>query len=161
MKRLLACLVLAACAGGESGPSRIAGLDVRLEMIDGDRAARFSVDRDGVLAFGGGRDAREERMTWQGTLDAGQCADLVALIERSSWQAVDSAAPRRHARFIVKVRDESGTRRFETGLDQPDARALYELLTVAVSVRFDGESQALPKPSMDTVLERQDSVQPQ
>lgn len=156
----MTCLLLVACGAGGPASSRTAGLDVRLEMIDGDRLATYSVDRDGVLVFGGGRDAMEERTTWAGTLDTGQCADLVALIERSTWQAGSSTAPRRHARFIVKVHDDSGIRRFETGLDQPDSMALYALLTAAASVRFDGESQALPKPSMDAVLERRDSAQP-
>lgn len=122
-------------------------LTLRIEESK-NKAAYYTVDTDGTLGFGGGLDARFERITWTGPMQDDELAELLALIERNQLferKPVGTGEPK-SLRWRFEVSGPKGWKRSRLTGECPILRQVYELLDAISRRRFEGILETLPKP---------------
>lgn len=111
-------------------------------------AAYYTLDSDGTLGFGGGMDARFNRISWTGSMQDEELSELLALIEQNQLferQPVCSGEPKT-LRWRFEVSGPKGWKRSRLTGECPILRQVYELLDEISRRRFDGILETLPKP---------------
>ncbi len=111
-------VLLAGCLANERGPDSpklgkvISDVTLTLSVRDASGAEEFyAVKRDGEFGFGGGMDARFERITWTTQLTPAVMQTLRDLMVSNGWFNKDlhSTKQPKEARFEVEAKCEEGT----------------------------------------------------
>ena len=111
-------------------------------------AAYYTVDSNGTLGFGGGMDARFNRISWTGSMQDEELSELLALIEQNQLfdrKPVGNGEPK-SLRWRFEVSGPKGWKRSRLTGECPILRQVYELLDASSRKRFDGIIETLPKP---------------
>ncbi|MCH7602220.1 MAG: hypothetical protein IIB54_05600 [Planctomycetes bacterium] len=122
-------------------------LTLRIEE-SGNMAAYYTVDSDGTLGFGGGLDARFDRISWTGSMQDDELSELLALIEQNQLferKPVGTGEPK-SLRWRFELSGPKGWKRSRLTGECPILRQVYELLDASSRKRFDGILETLPKP---------------
>ncbi len=143
---------LTGCAAGGSPDSPTGG--IALEMIvrgEANLAALYRVDRDGSISFGGGVDARNDRVTWTGSMTAAEIDELRRLLEEYGWferVPVSTGEPPQR-RYRIWLRWPGGRKRYKVRGSSPDITPIHDHLERVARRRLGGDPviQALPRPS--------------
>jgi hypothetical protein len=148
---LAALLGAAGCAVPRAGDTRpdVMSAQVELFVDHGDGALElYRVERDGTIHFGGGRDARERRTTWQDRLSDAEIADLEQVIaDHGGFRLVpDSSAEPRDRTARLTLRSGDGTIRHEVRGGSEAIESLRSALDRIARRRHDRVLQSLPEP---------------
>lgn len=149
---LVPCLgVMFLIAGCVSTPvaSRTGGMKLKLGIEEsGNMAAYYTVGTDGTIGFGGGLDARFERIAWTGSMQDEEVAKLLLLIEQHQLydrKPVGTGEPK-NLRWRFELSGPGGWNRSRLTGECPILREMYEILKTSSRRRFDGIIDDLPKP---------------
>jgi hypothetical protein len=111
-------LSLAGCVANERGPDSpklgtvISDVSLTLDLRDASGAEEFyTVNRDGAFGFGGGMDARFERVTWNTELTAEEMQTLRDLIVSNGWfsNSLHSTKQPKEARYSIEAKSSDGS----------------------------------------------------
>ena len=111
----------------------------------------YRVEQEGTIGFGGGADARNQRITWTGPLTAEEIDRLWVLLDEHGWFTGDvktaSTGEPRHRRYRIRMRWPGGSKRYKTRGENPAVTPVETLLEQASRRRLGGFLQTLPSPS--------------
>lgn len=134
--------------GPATAPDVTGGLDVEMLRTSDDHAfARYRVDHDGTLRFGGGADALGGSYSWSGPLTGEEIGRLTTLIRQNGWLEADPPStghpPGRS--YTITVRGPDRRRSFTVLGDEAGVIAVYGLLDTAARRRHQELLDTLPK----------------
>jgi hypothetical protein len=146
---LNALLVGCASTFGPRGRDATGGLVLEVYVeAGGGSFARYRVESDGTLRFGGGQDAIDRRFTWSGPMREEEIVRLRALIDEHRWLEADppSTGQPPERKIEVTLR-KGGTRRSFTIIGESEAVApVLDLLETAALRRHEEFLRRLPRP---------------
>ena len=150
---LLICLV---CAFG-CQQTAVTGTHLRLEMTAPHQAVLFLVDDEGV-SYGGGLSAIENKTTWHGAMTGEQQSTFDVLISESNWLTMESREPAGDGIGSYRIHIRSGTidNKLVLPLEDIAATSVYDLLQQVADIRLQAALDALPKPSVDAMLQNRE-----
>jgi hypothetical protein len=134
---------------GARGPDVTGGLTLEVYVeAGGGSFARYRVEKDGVLRFGGGQDAIDRRSTWSGPMTDEEIARLRALIDEHHWLEADppSTGQPPERRIEVRLRKGGIRRSFTIIGESDDVAPVLELLETAALRRHEEFLRRLPRP---------------
>ena len=142
------------CAFG-CGQTAVQGTHLQLEMIAPQQAVLFLVNGDGEVSYGGGLNAIEGKTTWHGAMNVEQQNTFDALISASSWLSRKSWEPigKGVGKYKIRIRNGTIDNKLILPLANHDANTVYKLLQSVADKRFQATLDALPKPSVDAMLQ--------
>lgn len=145
---LWAVFLVSGCASTSQG-SRTGGVTLSLRIEESkNKAVYYAVDSNGTLGFGGGLDARFDRISWTGRMQDEELAELLTLIEQNQLferKPVGTGDPK-SLRWRFEVSGPKGWKRSRLTGECPILRQVYELLDASSRKRFKGILETLPKP---------------
>lgn len=146
-------LIFLVCTFGCQQPA-VTGTHLRLEMTAPHQAVLFLVDDDGV-SYGGGLSAIENKTTWHGAMTGEQQSIFDALISESNWLTMKFREPASEGNAGYRIRIQSGTidNKLVLPLEDIAATSVYDLLQQVADIRLKAALDALPKPSVDAMLQ--------
>lgn len=143
-----AVFLVTGCAS-TSQASRTGGVTLTLRIEEsGNMAAYYTVDSDGTIGFGGGLDARFDRISWTGSMQDEELSELLALIEQNQLferKPVGTGEPK-SLRWRFELSGPKGWNRSRLTGECPILRQVYELLDASSRRRFEGILESLTKP---------------
>ncbi len=125
---------------------------VQLEMYGKTQSALYVVEQDGTVQFGGGIDAIAGRTTWTGRLNSAQYSRLKVLLQTEQLQ---SSPTTEEGCFKIELQLNDSTQEYVLPLTDVAATELYYFLEESTMERIQTHLNALPKPSMDVISDRQ------
>ena len=148
---VLAGALPAGCAatGGSKSEGVTGGLTLEVYVeAGGGSFARYRVEPDGMLRFGGGQDAIDRRFTWSGPLTGEEIGRLSALIDEHRWLEADPPSTGEPAGRKTEVRLRKGPkRRSFTVIGESEVVApVLQLLETAALRRHEEFLRRLPQP---------------
>jgi|RhiMethySRZTD1v2_1073278.scaffolds.fasta_scaffold01393_20 hypothetical protein len=159
----LVCLIVSVLAFGCQEPDRapeapravedVYGLSLTLDLRDASGAEEYyTVDRDGLLGFGGGLDARFERVSYEAMLTADDMQALQRLIDEQELldSPLTSSNQPKDVRYSVKIRTREDS--INKNLKGENARleAMRAQLKQFANRRLTPELERQPRPSAGT-----------
>lgn len=141
--------------------SDVYGLSLTLDLRDASGAEEYyTVDRDGLLGFGGGMDARFERVSYEGLLSPTDMADLERLIQEQGLldSPLASSNMPKDVRYSVKIRTRNDSMSKNLKGENAKLEALRAMLRDFANRRLTPDLERQPKPSVGT---RPAATQPQ
>ena len=130
----------------------VQGTRLRLEMIAPQQAVLFLVHDDEV-SYGGGLNAVENKTTWHGSMTATQYIKFTALITKWRLEKTNKFEGKGIGKFKIRLRERLEDNSFQRLLTDTTASDMYDLLMTVADKRFDKILDALPKPSVDAMLQ--------
>ena len=160
--RLLTCLAMIAatgCGAPRSGDD-LTGVDLELFVrADQDSFARYRVEPDGTLSYGGGIDAALGKFTWTGSLTESELEQFKVLLQQNRQYRNRPEAPDRPmdtVEYTIRLnitrdagRPSSGTRVYTVTGTCETLEPLHQLLQSAAMRRNADILNRLPQPSGD------------
>ena len=148
---VLAGALPAGCAstGGSKGQDITGGLTLEVYVeAGGGSYARYRVEPDGTLSFGGGQDAIDRRFTWSGPMTAEEIDRLTALIDEHRWLEADPSSTGEPAdrKIDIKLRKGPNRRSFAVIGESEAVAPVLELLEAAARRRHEEFLRRLPQP---------------
>lgn len=144
-----ACLLLVgSCASAGTHDDATGGLTMEMYITrPGNSFARYKLDRDGTLHFGGGFDAQARRYTWSGPMTDEEILRLLEMIETYRWfEAEPSSGVEEKGRtFEIDLEGADRHRKYTVTGDSPAVVAVYDLLRDAAMRRHEGILRSLPE----------------
>lgn len=126
------------------------GTHLRLEMNAPQQAVLFVVCNDEV-SYGGGLNAIENKMTWRGSMNATQKAlfdKYISMLDTSSSFTQDGVG-----NYTICLKRDIEENKIVLPLTDTTATDVYDLLLTVADSRFNATLDALPKPSVDAMLQ--------
>ena len=161
---LFVLTVAPGCATTPSGPDRIGGIALTMEVRRGeDSIARYGVEADGTLTFAGGKSAiLGSAPDWTGSLTDAEAAELRELVMKHDLLEAEfqSSNDPSDLKYTIHVRDrDSGEwggglfagRRIRLIGEHPAITPIEALLAKAAARRNDPVIESLPRPSIETI----------
>lgn len=152
---LLAMLLamLAGCAATRGPAGGAVGAEIELFVSQpGNSFARYHVDPDGTIRWGGGLDAKIGKYSWQGRLTADEAQRLVALVERRDrfrLAPVANNASGSGREWMIRYADDRYAYRHVVTGACPELAELRGILDEAASRRFSAELDRIAAPGGD------------
>lgn len=148
---VLAGALPAGCAatGAAKGEDITGGLTLEVYVeAGGGSFARYRVEPDGTLRFGGGQDAIDRRFTWSGPMTGEEIARLSALIDEHRWLEADPPSTGEPAgrKTQVKLRKGPKRRSFAVIGESEVVAPVLQLLETAALRRHEEFLRRLPQP---------------
>lgn len=145
-------LLLTACAstrgvGDPNTPTGGVALEVETRDSESLKLSLYRVWPDGVIDWGGGRDAMNSVTTWEGLMGQAEIAKMRTLLEQDGWyegRPTGSGTPKT-AMATVVVRSAAGSRTTTIRGTSPELDRLLEVLREATKGRHDGYLRKLPE----------------
>ncbi len=138
------------CAAGAAGVTRGVTIDVLVEG-EGRSLARYRVERDGTLRFGGGMDAMNGRFSWSGPMRADEIDRLLSLVDEHRWFEEDppsvppppgeAAGPT----YTIRLTGPRGRRTFTVIGESPAVGPARDVLETAARRRHEPFLLTLPR----------------
>lgn len=142
---LLAILLLVGCTKSQKPL-------LELTMYGDNQSALYVVQQNGDIAFGGGLHALHGTTTWKGELTPQQLEKLRALLEENTFSTSNKNAT---YRFQIASQLEDTYTKVTAALTNQHATELYYFLEESTLSRVQAQLNALPKPSMDVIVDRE------
>ena len=159
----LACLIVSMLALSCQEPDRapeapravedVYGLSLTLDLRDASGAEEYyTVDRDGLLGFGGGLDARFERVSYEAMLTADDMQALQQLIDDQGLlnSPLTSSNLPKDVRYSVKIRTREDSLTKNLKGENAKLEALRAQLKQFANRRLTPELERQPRPSAAT-----------
>ena len=159
----LVCLIVSMLAFGCQEPDRapeapravedVYGLSLTLDLRDASGAEEYyTVDRDGLLGFGGGLDARFERVSYEAMLTADDMRALQRLINEQGLldMPLTSSHQPKDVRYSVKIRTREDSLTKNLKGENAKLEALRAQLKQFADRRLMPELERQPRPSVAT-----------
>jgi hypothetical protein len=155
MSRIVLCWTLAllwtflsnGCASSDAN-SMTGGVSFQL-LYRGpeDAAAYYTLDRHGVLRFGGGMDAYLKKVSWQQQLSPQDIQQLEALIDQNQWfQAKPTATGEPPPSYEISLSGPQGSHFYRVKGQSPAIDPVLHLLDSFTRRRFDKYLEQFPQP---------------
>jgi len=153
------CLVvsMASCTAAPPRPAIAPALGMFLTTDDG-RLVRYDLASNGTLRFAGGKDIMLERWSWTGSVTPAQGATLNHIVSTSNWATSTPAAHGSNS-WKITVRDDDGRHTYALTDESPGVEAAWAILTVAGTARLQADLDRLPRPDIDTLVNRRRAEQ--
>jgi tripartite-type tricarboxylate transporter receptor subunit TctC len=132
----------------------VRGTHLKMKMFASQQAVLLVVDGDGRISYGGGFDAIQEKTSWQGKITSDQQLQFDELITSSGWLEPDSTRSQQSQGYDIRIQQGTIDNSFLLPLSDKSATTMFELLQTIALVRLEPTLNALPKPSMDTIIDR-------
>lgn len=135
-----------------TGTSPTDGLGIQLELrnIDTNQFARFRVEPDGGFTYWGGKDVLFDAITWQGSVDSAQGAELDRIVRtRGLLQMQSAGSDGVQPTWDIRLFDGGRQRSYIVHGENASLEELFSYLQKLASARFETILDALPKPSVD------------
>jgi len=145
--------VFLVCAFG-CQQTAVTGTHLRLKMTAPHQAVLFLVVDDDV-SYGGGLSAVENKTTWHGAMTGEQQSTFEALISESNWLTMKSVESEGEGigSYNISIRNGTIHHKLVLPLEDTVATSIYDLLHTVADTRFQAALEALPKPSVDAMLQ--------
>ncbi len=132
----------------------VRGTNLKMRMFASQQAVLLVVDGKSRISYGGGYDALQDTTTWRGNMTNDQQAQFDEIIASSDW--LDSDASRTNQTQGYEIRIKTGTvdNTFLLPLSDQSATSMFDFLQSIALARLQPTLNALPKPSMDTIIDR-------
>ncbi|MHC4209819.1 MAG: hypothetical protein ACYTE6_06830 [Planctomycetota bacterium] len=145
--------VMAGCSvlSGADPASATRGLSLELWLRGEENlAVLYRVEPAGTIGFGGGADARNQRITWTGPLTAEEIDRLWALLQEHGWFSGDlkaaSTGEPRQRQYRIRMRWPGGSKRYKFRGENPQVTPVETLLGQASRRRLGGFLETFPRP---------------
>lgn len=162
MKRCLALaigamvvLAIQGCASDQHTDAKAASGafsgDLTLFSRDGtDAEEYFKVSQDGTIGFGGGMNARLEKISWTGPMTPEELKSLGELIASHDWCKRDWVSTRvpEKALYRISLQTDECHRTIRLKGEHPDVNPVRDLLRKAALRRLQPDLDRLPQPSI-------------
>lgn len=132
----------------------VQGTHLKMRMFAPQQAVLLVVDEDGRISYGGGHDALEDTTTWQGQIPSHQLFQIDEIITSSDWLKADMRRRNQVEGFEISIKQGIIDNTFFLPLSDQTAVSMYDLLQSIAIARLEPTLDALPKPSMDTIIDR-------
>lgn len=132
----------------------VRGTHLKIKMLTPQKAVLLLVDGDGRISYGGGFDAIQEKTSWQGKITSDQQLQFDELIASSGWLEPDSTRSQQSQGYDIRIQQGTIDNSFLLPLSDKSATTMFELLQTIALARLEPTLNALPKPSMDTIIDR-------
>jgi hypothetical protein len=130
----------------------VQGTHLRFEMNAPQQAVLFIVHDDEV-SYGGGLHAIDNTTSWQGSMTTEQRTEFDSLIVKWSQRNVNSSTGEGAGKYKIRLQEGTDDETFELPLTDTTATEVYDLLMRVADSRFKATLDALPKPSVDAMLQ--------
>jgi hypothetical protein len=145
--------VMAGCAAlsGADPGSATRGLSLEVWLRGEENlTVLYRVEPAGTIGFGGGPDARFQRITWTGPLTAEEIDRLWALLQEHGWfsgevKAASTGEPRER-QYRIRLRWPGGSKRYRIRGENPQVTPVEALLDQASRRRLGGFLETFPRP---------------
>lgn len=131
----------------------VQGTRLRIEMNAPQQAVLLIVNDKGVISYGGGLNAIENKTTWQGTMTPEQHAEFTSLLSTWNLGNTKESVGEGVGKYTVRLQEGSKDDLVELPLTDTTATHVYALLMDVADKRFNETLDALPKPSVDAMLQ--------
>lgn len=132
----------------------VRGTHLKMRMFAPQQAVLLIVDGNGAIAFGGGHDALQDTTSWQGHMTSPQLMQFNELIASCDWLQADVQRANHIQGFEIRIKQGTVDNKFLLPLSDQAAVSMYDLLQSIAIARLEPTLNALPKPSMDTIIDR-------
>ena len=132
----------------------VSGTHLKMRMFASQQAVLLVVDGRGRVSYGGGYDALQDKTTWHGKITNDQQLQFDEIIASSDW--LESTVRRSNQTQGYEIRIKQGTidYSFLLPLTDQSATSMFGFLQSIALARLESTLNALPKPSMDTIIDR-------
>ncbi len=148
-------LAIAGCASGSHTDAKVAegafNGDLTMFSRDGtDAEEYFKVSPDGTLGFGGGMNARLEKISWTGPMTVEELKLLGELIATHDWCKRDWVSTRQPEKALYRMSLQTAEcrRTIRVKGEHPDVDPVRDLLRKASLRRLQPDLDRLPQPSI-------------
>jgi hypothetical protein len=138
------------CGGCQSV---VQGTHLRLEMNAPQQAVLFLANSEGDVSYGGGLNAIEDKTTWHGRMTPEERGEFALLISKWNSKRKNNSFGDGVGKYRLRVREGSTEKKFELPLTDTTATKVYDLLMHVADARFNETLNALPKPSVEAMLQ--------
>lgn len=130
------------------------GTHLSMRMVAPQQAVLLIVNGVDRISYGGGHDALQDSTTWHGQITSHQRIQFDAIIASSDWLEVDTQYSNQTQGYEIRIRQGTIDNTFFLPFSDQTAIAMYDLLQSIALTRLEPTLDALPKPSMDTIIDR-------
>ncbi|MDP7009154.1 MAG: hypothetical protein QGI78_06240 [Phycisphaerales bacterium] len=147
MKTLLFLFLIFVCG---CNATHIQGTELRLEMNAPQQAVLFVVRNDEV-SYGGGLHAVENTTTWHGSMNDSQKTlydKYISMLDTSHGFTQEGVG-----KYTICIKKDFEQKKLVLPLTDKTATKMYDLLMKVADARLNATLDALPKPSVDALLQ--------
>jgi len=105
------------------------------------------------VSYGGGLNAVENKTTWHGSMTTEHGSTFTDLVSKWAIVGKSSSISKGVGKYIIRLREGAVDNTFELPLTDTTATKVYGLLMKVADARFNETLDALPKPSVDAMLQ--------
>jgi len=154
-------MVVGGCASSSSwyrpaeGASPTGGLGIQLELRDTEtnQFARYRVEPDGAFTYWGGKDVLFDSITWQSVIDDDQGRELARIVREQGLMQSPAGGPEgTEPTWELQLVDGTAARNYTVYGQNDSLESLYDALQRISSTRFAEILDALPQPSVETLV---------
>lgn len=153
--RLTISLAILVAIGCTQQP--IYGTHLKLKLLASQQSVLLVVDENGRISYGGGYDALQEKTTWHGEITNHQQLKFDELVASSDWLEKNVIRSNPKYGFEIHIRHGIVDNSFLLPLSDNAARSMFDFLQSIAIARLQPTLNSLPKPSMDTIIDRKSS----
>jgi hypothetical protein len=132
----------------------VRGTHLKMRMFASQQAVLLVVDGKSRISYGGGYDALQDKTTWQGKITNNQQLHFDEFIATSDWLEADVERPNQTQGYEIRIQQGKIDNSFLLPLTDQSATSMFDFLQSIALARLESTLNALPKPSMDTIIDR-------
>jgi hypothetical protein len=132
----------------------VRGTHLKMKMFASQQAVLLVVDGDGRISYGGGYDALQDKTTWEGKISNHQQGQFDEIIASSDWLDTDIERSKQVHGYEIRIKQGTIDTSFFLPPSDQSAKSMYDFLQSIALARLEPTLEALPKPSMDTIIDR-------
>lgn len=130
------------------------GTHLKMRMFASQQAVLLVVDGRGRISYGGGYDALQDKTTWQGNITHDQQLQFDEIIASTDWLNAEVSRSNQVEGYEVRIKKGLIDNSFLLPLTDQSATSMFDFLQSIALARLEPALNALPKPSMDTIIDR-------
>jgi hypothetical protein len=132
----------------------VSGTHLKMRMFASQQAVLLVVDGRGRISYGGGYDALQDKTTWQGKITIDQQLQFDEIIASSNWLESSVSRSNQNQGYEIRIKKGMIDNSFLLPLADKSATSMFDFLQSIALARLESTLNALPKPSMDTIIDR-------
>tara|TARA_B100000959_G_C14410187_1_gene390057 strand:- start:15 stop:494 length:480 start_codon:yes stop_codon:yes gene_type:complete len=132
----------------------VRGTNLKMRMFASQQAVLMVVDGKGRISYGGGYDALQDKTTWHGKITNDQQLQFDEIITSSDWLKSDVSRSNHTQGYEIRIKKGAVDNTFLLPLTDQSATSMFDFLQSIALARLESTLNALPKPSMDTIIDR-------
>ena len=130
------------------------GTHLKMRMFASQQAVLLVVDGRGRISYGGGYDALQDKTTWQGKITNDQKLHFDEIITSTDWLEAEVSRSNQTQGYEIRIKKGTIDNSFLLPLTDQSATSMFDFLQSIALARLESTLNALPKPSMDTIIDR-------